>query len=519
MKKWMMGLLLATLVVRADDAASRQAIFAGTTREVDVGGQVLLFCNTDELFQNAMLRVQSFVHALLADAPGTTNAAQIEATLGRVDGFLDNIGLRAVRGVAYSAAPRADGLNNLKLFVHRTPATGALWRVVGTAPHPLKGVTLLPRDTVLANVQNIDLAALWQLVRSGVRQLGGGEALTAMDQGLDGVRTNSGVNVGALLGALGDEFLVSVQLSSVSNVMVTTGGQLQVYPRPSALLGFALRDAAAVRQQCAALAQRGLLRPLPPVEGAPAYALMQLAADNAPFPLAPVCVVRDDFLLFVSQLDIAAAACAAARTGNGLAATPEFRKAFAELPTAALNGLAYLHPKFSRTLQQFQAGAMGAVKGADQGGAATRALMELFPPGQLALVRIAKSNGMALQAVASFGGRDTLASLAVMPAAVLAAIALPAANKGRQAAQRAACLNNLRQLDIAKEQWAIDKDKRAGDVPTPADLAPYLKTAPVCPLGGRYSLGPLGRPPRCSIPDHSLAPPPQQKRKTSTPEP
>ena len=145
--------------------------------------------------------------------------------------------------------------------------------------------------------------------------------------------------------------------------------------------------------------------------------------------------------------------------------------------------------------------------------------MELFPPGQVALVRIAKPNGMALQAVASFGGRDTLASMAVMPVAMVAALALPAASKGRQSAQRAACLNNLRQLDIAKEQWAIDKDKRSGDVPTAADLQPYLKNPLVCPLGGRYIIGPVGRPPRCSLPEHSLAPPASQKRKTPSTEP
>jgi len=519
MKKWIAALLLVALVARADDAATRQAIYAETTREVDLGGQVLLFCNADELCQNAMARLQTFAHALLTDTPGNTNAAQIQATLGRVDGFLDNIGLRAVCGVAYSAVPRADGLNNLKLFVNRVPATGALWRVVGTVPRPLKGLRLLPRDTVLANVQNVDLAALWQLVRSGVRQIGGAEALAALDQSLGGVQTNSGVNVAALLDALGDEFLISLQLSAVSNIMVTAGGQLQVYPRPSALVGFALHDAATVRQQCAALAQSGLLRAVPPVGGAPAYALAALASENAPFPLAPVIVVREDWLLVATQPDIAAAACEAARTGNGLAATPAFRQAFAELPTAALNGLIYLHPKFSQTVQQFQASVVGAAQGADAGSAATHAWMDLFPPGQLALVRMAKPNGMALQAVASFGGRDTLASMAVMPVALAAAVALPAATKSRQTVQRAACLNNLRQLDLAKEQWAIDKDKHAGDVPTAADLRPYLKNPLACPLGGRYIIGPVGRPPRCSLPEHALTPPATQKRKPTSTEP
>ena len=62
------------------------------------------------------------------------------------------------------------------------------------------------------------------------------------------------------------------------------------------------------------------------------------------------------------------------------------------------------------------------------------------------------------------------------------------------------------------EQWR-------GDVLTAADLRPYLKNPLVCPLGGRYIIGPVGRPPRCSLPEHSLAPPASQKRKTPSTEP
>jgi hypothetical protein len=76
-------------------------------------------------------------------------------------------------------------------------------------------------------------------------------------------------------------------------------------------------------------------------------------------------------------------------------------------------------------------------------------------------------------------------------------------------AQADACINNLRQIDAAKKQWALDGKAAAGAVPTVADLAPYFpnNTFPVCPGGGTYTINPLGVPPACSIAGHALPQP------------
>jgi hypothetical protein len=41
-------------------------------------------------------------------------------------------------------------------------------------------------------------------------------------------------------------------------------------------------------------------------------------------------------------------------------------------------------------------------------------------------------------------------------------------------------------------------------VPTRDDLLPYLRRWPVCPAGGTYTIGAIGEPPTCSVPDHKL---------------
>ncbi len=72
-------------------------------------------------------------------------------------------------------------------------------------------------------------------------------------------------------------------------------------------------------------------------------------------------------------------------------------------------------------------------------------------------------------------------------------------------AQLNACINNLRQLDGAKQQWALENKKTAADVPSEADVTPYLKAFPTCPSGGTYTLHEVGAMPTCSVPGHALS--------------
>jgi chromosome segregation ATPase len=69
-----------------------------------------------------------------------------------------------------------------------------------------------------------------------------------------------------------------------------------------------------------------------------------------------------------------------------------------------------------------------------------------------------------------------------------------------------ACLNNLRLLESAKQQWAADNNKPAGSLLTAAQLTQYLpgNTMPSCPGGGVYTLNPVGITAVCNIPGHVL---------------
>jgi hypothetical protein len=107
-------------------------------------------------------------------------------------------------------------------------------------------------------------------------------------------------------------------------------------------------------------------------------------------------------------------------------------------------------------------------------------------------------------------GSQSYTAAALLPAVavpgLLAAIAIPNFEKARATSQENACINNLRQIQAAKQEWALEKGKAQTDVPTWDDLQPYLSgTVPlVCPAGGTYSINAVQDPPTCSIPGHVL---------------
>jgi hypothetical protein len=88
---------------------------------------------------------------------------------------------------------------------------------------------------------------------------------------------------------------------------------------------------------------------------------------------------------------------------------------------------------------------------------------------------------------------------------LFAAIAMPNFIREPVTSPANACINNLRQLDGAKQQWALENGKTNGDiVVTEADIKPCLgrdpnRNFPHCPSGGKYTIGKLNEPPTCSL--------------------
>ena len=107
----------------------------------------------------------------------------------------------------------------------------------------------------------------------------------------------------------------------------------------------------------------------------------------------------------------------------------------------------------------------------------------------------------------------TLVEIMIVVAIVgmLAAIAIPNMVKARKTSVTDACINNLREIDGAKQQWALEMGKGSADTPQPTDIQPYLGrgdqgsltrvycplSQPEAPLAG-YTVNAVGTPPVCN---------------------
>src|SRR5213596_1450874 len=92
----------------------------------------------------------------------------------------------------------------------------------------------------------------------------------------------------------------------------------------------------------------------------------------------------------------------------------------------------------------------------------------------------------------------TLVEIMIVVAIIglLAAIAIPNFVKARENAQLNSIFNNLRILEGAKDQWALENKKGIGDTVTETDLQPYLKdnAMPGKVVGETYVLDLIGNP-------------------------
>ena len=110
----------------------------------------------------------------------------------------------------------------------------------------------------------------------------------------------------------------------------------------------------------------------------------------------------------------------------------------------------------------------------------------------------------------------TLVEIMIVVAIIglLAAIAIPNFVKARATSQANACINNLRQIDAAANQFALEKGRKTGDpITLTTDLTPYIKlnssgSLPPCPASGIYACTAVGTNPTCTLssltPAHAL---------------
>lgn len=103
----------------------------------------------------------------------------------------------------------------------------------------------------------------------------------------------------------------------------------------------------------------------------------------------------------------------------------------------------------------------------------------------------------------------TLVEIMIVVAIIglLAAIAIPNFVRARTTSQKNACINNLRQIDGAVQQYALENNKAPSDTVALTDISKYLgrgttgatvNTDIKCPASGSYTVSDCQTAPACS---------------------
>jgi prepilin-type N-terminal cleavage/methylation domain-containing protein len=108
----------------------------------------------------------------------------------------------------------------------------------------------------------------------------------------------------------------------------------------------------------------------------------------------------------------------------------------------------------------------------------------------------------------------TLVEIMIVVAIIglLAAIAIPNFMKARATSQQNACINNLRQIDGAINEWAMETGQPSGTpIGSIGTVSAYIKlnsgnTIPQCPAHGTYSVSNVGTVPQVSCSLSSATP-------------
>jgi hypothetical protein len=120
------------------------------------------------------------------------------------------------------------------------------------------------------------------------------------------------------------------------------------------------------------------------------------------------------------------------------------------------------------------------------------------------LTRVHSADALGIALIGLLAG---VLSLLVFP--LLLATAVPRFVAARQNTNHVRCYGNLSALEEAKQEWAQQHHAARGTAVRSNEILRAARSENArlrCPSGGKYSVGAIGEPARCSIPLHNEPP-------------
>jgi hypothetical protein len=488
-------------------ASVEKTSFNEVTSQLDPGGDLYLYLGTAQWLDGLSGKISSW-REQVASTPNLKpeDLDNINKGFDLVTNLIKDSGIEDISGVGLSSVEIEKGMYRNKALLHHYAGkgTGFLWQFLGQQPHPLTGLDFLPDDTALAFYSDADFAVYWSAIQRDVKESNIPQGQQWLDEIPGEFEKGTGMKWDQFLNSLGGEFGLVLTLDASNKVVVPvpSAGALQI-PAPGLMLVFKVNDDTIFNRIDEALTNN------PQVESVDKSGLkMRTMPVPLPLPiqLRPSAASSGGYLLIASS-DTMIQDVLAVKAGQkpGLKSTDEFKHVSQNIPDQG-NQFVFVSQQFAETLYDIQK--QIAANSTDAQSAQKQWMQSILQNRSSFAYSVGANTPEGYLVVGN--SSQSYASAILLPAValpgMLAAIAVPNFEKARATSQQNACINNLRMISAAKNEWALEKSKAQTDVPTWDDLQPYLpgKVPLVCPAGGTYSLNAVSDPPTCSIPGHVL---------------
>ena len=327
--------------------------------------------------------------------------------------------------------------------------------------------------------QTWTLSLLWNVIRKTVSQADIPQAQAMLDKLPETFEKFAGVSWQKVLDSLGGEygFVITLDDSKMIPVPLPTSEPLEV-PEPAIMIVIKVKDNTIYDRVAQVLKQHE--QQVVTVDKPDLKMLTMPVPLPLPIQLRPSIATSGGYL-FIATTDALIQQALAVKEGKtpGLNSTDEFKKLARGIPGEG-NQFTFMSQRFGLTMRESAATGHGHELEDPPRSKAMARIHDAAPEGRVYIFREWQhgsrlAHGRQWQPATRRRHRSRRRHAARRHGGVASAIAIPNFIKARETAQRNACINNLRQIDAAKQQWALENGKKDGDVPTRSDLAPYLR--------------------------------------------
>ncbi len=432
--------------------------FDETTARLDRGGALYLYLSTAQWLEGLSGQIDKLRTSIPTDSMSPSDRKEMGQAFDLGTSFVKNSGLEQITGVGASSLAIEPGVYRNTVFVHhyKGKESGFLNSIVGTSPHGLTALDLLPADTALASSGDYDIVGLLRAVMQTIDQSGIPDLQKTKAESLQKFQESTGMTLDDFLSSLGQEVDLILTLDPSKQITVpdALSGTMKI-PAPRLALLIEVKDDKLFNKVDEQLAQMpGIVKTDEP----------GLKMRTSSYPLLPDFELRatvarwDKFLVIASDDKLVRDMIAVQKGGAGFKASPAFAKDSAGLPSQG-NGFNLTTHLLMETVRNVQKQMLASQKGSSS--AQTEWLTKYFladTSGDSYTVSGHVENGWLTVNKGPSGVGKVLGPLVIAPVAMAAGMALPVFNTVSGKGKATKSLANAKQICLACKLYASDND-------------------------------------------------------------